>query len=263
MATTYNYTEFTNPINIDEMCCRVSLAKEIETALPNKTFKIIVVGTNVSVIFTNALTIEEETILTNTYNTYNSYSESTFTSIARNWQTNYKDFKLARKELSNELTTRGGFYNLAPLEKKIASRWFIVAISDRNTVHSFSEQITNGIFFHTNSVASRQSRYTAAVVEVYTRLASTDADEVIDDLWEIFTKVNGKQYSRSLAENYIQCGREGTVEGNPDGLFDYVLARANTAFSSSGLKAKLITPNYGTLDELCDRIIDILKNGNY
>ena len=259
----YNYTGFNNPDKIDEFLNKTSLAKEVETALPNKQFVVRIVGTSVVFTFNSELTTEEETTLANTYNSYNSYTETTFISIAKNWKENYVDYKKARAALGTELTIRGGFSNLSTLEKKIASRWFLCVKSDRDTVHTFDEQVTNGYFWHINARISRNNRLDVAIIEVYNRLDSADADNVIDDLWEIFLKINGKQYTRSLAMNYINFGREGTVEGNPEGLFDYILARVGTSFELTGLKAKAITPIHGTLDELCDKIIDILKNGNY
>jgi hypothetical protein len=47
---------------------QIYLAKEIETALPGKTFTICCQGTNCDIVFDVALNTSEETTLTNTVN---------------------------------------------------------------------------------------------------------------------------------------------------------------------------------------------------
>jgi hypothetical protein len=63
---------------------------------------------------------------------------------------------------------------------------------------------------------------------------------------------------------YINLGTEGTVEGDNEGLFDYILSRKNTTWENTGLSKQAYSPK-GMADcqELSNRLIDILKNGNY
>lgn len=179
-----------------------------------------------------------------------------------------KDYKVRRKEIQTRVYTKilgnpDNWDMLTLAEKKIASKYFLVPRVLRDTVHTDLEQNNNGLIFDEESCAVRSQRYKMIKPLLYNRLEMEDANEVIDDMWEIYAKVNGKEYTRSLVENYIMAGREGTLEGDPEGIFDYVLARTGTSFEHTGLLQKGFVTTYGTLQELCNKFIDILKNGNY
>ncbi len=38
----------------------------------------------------------------------------------------------------------------------------------------------------------------------------------------------------NLLELYVRNGREGTLEGDPEGLFDYIEARSSTKYATTG-----------------------------
>jgi len=148
------------------------------------------------------------------------------------------------------MAAAGGFSSLTDDQKALASKWFIVDKADRDTVHTDAEQILNGAEFHKRSVEARRQRELIAVSTIYNRLVKADADEVVDD-------------TNDLVIKYVKRGREGTIEGDPEALFDYIDARVSTGYESTGLRAKNFTPLVGTIGDLADDIMDILKNGNY
>jgi hypothetical protein len=159
------------------------------------------------------------------------------------------DYKMFRSSLATYVAAVG-FANLSVADKTIASSHFVVSKADRDTVHTLTEQIVNGRQFHSLSVECRERRLFAAESELYNQLSKANADIVITDV-----------VSGDLRESYLKYGREGTIEGDPLGIFDYIEARAGTLYAATGLAAKGYTPISGTLAELVTKIMGILKNG--
>jgi len=161
------------------------------------------------------------------------------------------DYKARRKSIIIDVATRG-FSNLNPREKKLASEHFAVAKADRDTVHTMEEQVTFGTKFHIHSIESRDNRRLSAVGEVYNRLTSGT------DQMDLMADVSG------LLEQYVKYGIEGTLEGDIEGLFDYIEGRTGTTWETTGLPSKTgYTIEGMTLTQLKDRLMDILANGNY
>jgi len=161
------------------------------------------------------------------------------------------DYKRFRTSLATYVAAVG-FANLSAADKLVASAHFVVVKADRDTVNTLAEQILNGRVFHSHSVDCRRTRTQCAESELYNQLQKADCDVAITDI-----------VSSGLRDAYVEFGREGTVEGDPEGLFDYIEARAGTAYAATGLAAKGYTPVSGTLAALVTRVMDILKNGNY
>lgn len=172
--------------------------------------------------------------------------------IDLNWQNFYIDYKKARATIAG-LVQASGWDNLSLAEKGIASSWFVVPMELRITVHTISEQIKNGKYFHDQSVISREKRAVAGVSSMYNYLTKSDAFSVVDD-------VVGND---SLIQKYIDYGREGMNEDGMPGLFDYLASRDNSIFSGAGLIYKNITPNGVTTAQLSAAAMNIFKNGNY
>jgi hypothetical protein len=70
--------------------------------------------------------------------------------------------------------------------------------------------------------------------------------------------------STMLYHKYLLFGREGTVEGDPEGLFDYIDSRVGTSYENTGLKNKSISPSgFATVSDFADYLLDIIKYGKY
>ena len=68
----------------------------------------------------------------------------------------------------------------------------------------------------------------------------------------------------NLRESYINYGREGILEGDPEGLFDYIRSQSGSSFEVAGFSSHSYTPvGYANMSEFSVKILDILKNGNY
>lgn len=180
--------------------------------------------------------------------------ETTIANFDLYWTRGGIDFKKARAEIAVLVATTG-FSNLSTDEKEIASKWFTVSKTDRDTVHSQAEQEANGLEYHCRSMSCRNDRITLAETLVYSRLSPADAGEVIGDL-----------RAEQVVDEYIRHGLEGTESGDPEALYDYVEGTTGTKYASGGalpgLAHKGFTPDSGTLADLVTDIMSALKNGS-
>jgi hypothetical protein len=174
--------------------------------------------------------------------------------IDETWKTSYSDYKTARVALYLSMISKGGWENLSPEEKIIASKWFIVGRSERNQVHSTEDQIINGLTYNSNSIRARKQRLTQCMMEVYNRLDDNQIKSVMSTM----------DFSRTTYA-YTEVGMEGVLSGDTvEGLFDYINSTSGTSWSSSGLRTQSYTPvGYDNCSQLSDRLLDILINGNY
>lgn len=180
------------------------------------------------------------------------------------WPVIGRDYKVARTEIfslawAKMLGDPANWDNLTDAEKEISARWFVVPKELRDTVFSTSEQIPLSELFDANSIEARRIRYTKAKYEIYNRLTLAQANTIIQE-----TENSISAATPNLREMYVTYGREGVVEGDPEGLFDYVRSQAGTSFASSGLGDHDYVPvGYADMPSLAAAIFNILKYGIY
>lgn len=162
-----------------------------------------------------------------------------------------KDYKVIRSEIKS-LYQSIQWVNLSTTEKTICANYFIPPKIERDEVYTTEQQIMLGLLFHSNSIDARKTRYAYAAMEVYNRLTKVESEEVINDV-----------VSNNLVEKYISNGVEGTLEGDEEGIFDYVESVTGTSYQSSGLATKSYIPDGMSLTQLIDRIMEILRDGKY
>lgn len=166
-----------------------------------------------------------------------------------------KDYKYIRNEIMVAVWTKilnniNKWNLLTQVEKEIASEWFTVPKVLRDTIHSFNQQIENGKIFDKESTACRINRYNDVRVELFNRLSWENAMELLGEC-------------KLLVESYQQ-GKEGTEEGDGEGLFDYIESRPGTSHENSGLLQKQYqVVGFNTMEEFSIKLMDILKKGNY
>ena len=172
-----------------------------------------------------------------------------------------KDYKYIRKEILI-LAAVIGWSNLSDEEKDKAAEIFAVGLTERNERFTTDEQIINGVNHHKNSMESRSARLTFAQIEIFNRLARQDADIITDEI----SNFN----SFDLAHLYVERGREGTIEGDPEGLFDYIEGSNRTGTSwtdplvNRGFRDKTFPVlGYSNCSDFADRLLEILKDGTY
>lgn len=164
-----------------------------------------------------------------------------------------RDYKFIRARIA-ELFLIAGWSNLSTEQKEICCRYFVVPKTNQDEIFGVSDQVANGVLFNKNAVASRAARINSASSEIRNRLQKSEAVEIMN---EIFT-------SELLYDKYINFGNEGTLEGDGEGLFDYVESRVGTSYENAGLVNKNFTPNgYADMSAFSVHLMDILKNGNY
>jgi hypothetical protein len=87
---------------------------------------------------------------------------------------------------------------------------------------------------------------------MYNRLTKAQSQEIVNDLND----------SKMLAARYMQFGIEGTIEGDVEGLFDYIESRAGTSYATTGFSSKAFIPiGYANMTAFAVRIMEILKLG--
>lgn len=241
-----------NPLHTDDAGISIPLAKDIEVAFSGSGFNVGLCDWEVNVYFDSELTDGEKSLLDDVFVTHRDRAQTQIENINCNWRKLFVDYKKARSVLKDLVWTIG-FDNLSLIEKKIASRWFVVPQDMRNTVHSISQQVANGKVFHDNSVEARKQRADAGTSAMYNYLSTVDAFSVVDDVVNVY----------GLMEKYINYGREGVEEDTLDGLFDYLHSRSGSMYEGSGLLNKNITPIGITLPQLADAAMNIFKNGAY
>jgi len=139
-----------------------------------------------------------------------------------------RDYKFIRDRII-ELFQSIGWTNLTLEEKQICSQYFAVPKSNRNEIYTIEEQIELGSTYNRNSIESRKLRSGKASVEIRNRLIKSESNEILDDVFNV---------SSNMFNTYIENGREGTIEGDPEGLFDYIESRIGTSFEGIGFKNK-------------------------
>lgn len=187
-------------------------------------------------LFENSVKISEQIIIVNTISLWDDYG----------FQYGY-DYKAVRKEIKN-LYLSQGWDNLPDNEKKICCHFFVNTQAERDNIYSFNEQVEQGKKFYEQTVKAREKRLDLAITEVYNRFNWQDINSIIDMTVE-------------LNQLYLKYGREGTLEGNPVGLFDYVRATPGTIYELNGLAVSGFIPAYGNLSDAVNVIMTILQTG--
>jgi hypothetical protein len=256
---TYSYTnnivsgayELNKLTRVDISGNQIFLEDDIRTNFSGSGFLTDYNTTHVHITFDNTLTAEEQNLLSGVVQSNKDFSPSLIKNIHHNWQTLYSDYKAARAAMINEVYQLG-FSNLSLENKKIAAQWFTVGITDRSTVYSLAEQIQFGKAFNVNSTLARQKRFGAAVSEAYNNLQKSETNVIISEC-------------SSLGYMYAHFGKEGTLEGDGVGLFDYIYARSGTPYYSgeAGLINKPYIPYSTTMSGLVDKMMLIFKSGIY
>lgn len=241
-----------NPHRVNEYGEQISIEKDIGDAFGSSGFYVEFFDGVIEVCFDTDLSVPETILLESAVEFHRNYTPSEIEKLNINWSDSYVDYKKARETLKIMVWT-SGFNNLTDVEKKIASKWFVIPQNMRNLVHTMSEQVKNGKSFHNNSVEARTKRADAGVSAMYNYLSTFDAFQVVDDVVNTY----------GLMDKYINYGREGVTEDNLDGIFDYLHSRSGSMYENSGLLNKNITPVGITLQQLADTAMDIFKNGNY
>jgi len=164
-----------------------------------------------------------------------------------------RDYKFIRSRLE-ELFLVAGWSNLSEEEKGICCRYFIVPKINQDEIYGVPDQVANGISFNKNSVASRIARMNRASSEIRNRLQKSECIEIMSEIFG----------SDSLYDKYINFGNEGTLEGDQEGLFDYIESRVGTSYGNTGFVNKNFVPEgYSNMLTFSVYLMDIVKNGNY
>ena len=159
-----------------------------------------------------------------------------------------KDYKKHRKELIEYLTVSGA--SMSQQDLMYATAHFCTPKSIRDQFFTIEEQIELGRDFNRRSIESRRLRWDSASVELFNRL----------DLQEAFAI---GQTLELPAFRYLNYGIEGTTVGDPPGIFDYFMGTSGTPYEVNNFMSTNYVPIGMTLEELQNKILDIVVSGNY
>lgn len=178
------------------------------------------------------------------------------TNIHSFWTYTGRDYKYAKDVMKEHVISLAtdeetGFNALAPQEMGIAAQWSVGAHAQHVSVLGLDNLVMAGQYYSLMTMKSREKRLSRAISEVYNRL--------FDNKETVLTDANND----GLITSFLN-GREGTLQGDAEGLIDYINATASTAYELTGLRAKAWSPEgYTNMNDFCDYLIDILVNGNY
>lgn len=168
------------------------------------------------------------------------------------------DYKLKRAIIQNimyDITGTGltNWMDLTTEERRICCEMFLVPHQLRDEFYTNTQQTELGIIFNNNSVDSRTNRCWIAQSEVFNRLDHATAVEISNDVI----------FESNLRYAYVQIGREYTLKGDPEGLYDYLLNTIGTSYENNGFRSYTPTELYGfdNMIDFSNYLVDILEYG--
>lgn len=162
-----------------------------------------------------------------------------------------KDYKKLRKELVEYVIANGG--NLPTDELMGAAEHFCLPVEVRSLFFDLDTQTKHADAFYQRMRVSRQDRFSAASAEFILRLTFEQTLEVAQDL-----------SAQHHMFNYLELGLEGKMVGDSiDGMYDYMTSYSGSVYSGTGLLNKNWDPYQITLSGLSDRLVAILRDGEY
>jgi len=168
------------------------------------------------------------------------YTDITSISSWHKYGKHYRDYLYTRYEIMVIAATTG-FINLSTEDKELASMYFAVSKTDRDTVSTDAEQQANWNNFVKRAVTCRANRWAEAKGYISYVLSMPDSIDL------------GKS-ADVLSHEYLVYGVEDFASDGVDGLFDWL--EGTSTYVGGGYSAK----SYWTqVDQ--DKIIDILRNG--
>lgn len=175
-----------------------------------------------------------------------------------------RDYKFVRTELMTAVWTKmqmnpANWVLLDNEEKLAAVKMFVVPAELRNTIMTLERQIIYSKQWGLNSIKCREERFNDAIFEVYNRVSLENANIIGFQLKNSVSTTN-----KDLKTSYIEQGVEGTLVGDPEGIFDYLNNTIGTSFENAGFRSFDWLPiGYNNMTELSLTLLNILQNGKY
>jgi hypothetical protein len=171
-----------------------------------------------------------------------------------------KDYRFVRDRIKYLVKELGngdevvGFNALSFPDKLIACEHKLGTQDQRIGVVGIDNTVMLGLQYHSRVSGDRQVRAGYAITELYTRIPD-QAEEVLNDIMTM---------GGNLFITYMFFGREGTLEGDEHaGIMDYMYGRTGTIFEGIGLLQKPWQPIDMTMQQLVDKLYEIVIKGNY
>jgi hypothetical protein len=164
-----------------------------------------------------------------------------------------RDFKFIRSNII-KIVNSTGWVNLSLTEKQIAADYFACSQANQNEIYGIDQQINNGNSFHLKSTESRKLRISKVISQLKNRLTKEECEVILNE-------VVGVNF---LLSKYIDFGEEGTLEGDSEGLFDYIESRPGTLYEFTGFINKSYIPvGFDSMFSFSTFLMLTLKHGDY
>lgn len=157
-----------------------------------------------------------------------------------------KDYKFVRDEIKLLFTTWSAHTSD---EQLVFCKHKIGTQEDRNSRVGVGNAILLSLQYDGNMVDVRQTRLGYAKTEIHSRLPN-DSGDILDT-------------ARDSILDYLIFGREGTVQGDNEGVTDYLNSVVGSGYETTGLSVQSYTPIGMSLTDLIAKVEDIILNGNY
>lgn len=216
---------------------------------PNKSYDRGDLSGNTPFVAVSAVTSPYENI--SSIENWNAYGDRT--------GADYKKYRDAIRDIvKNEYgdgSVEQGFTALTSTQKEIAAKNKIGTHDQRLNTLGFDNMVLTGLDYHNKVSQVREVRMVYATTYVWNSLGIDEATEIMDDVI-----VSGN----NMFITYTFFGREGTAEGDREGITDYFYGRSGTTFENKGMVDKDFEPDgFADMKELTDKVYDVLINGNY
>lgn len=156
-------------------------------------------------------------------------------------------YRKIRRQLIDYVTIHSG--EMTTYELKIAAEHFCLPRDVQLQFLTEDELKQASIIFNRRAIDDRRARYLVLVPYLYNYLTYLQCVEIMNEIVD-----------PDYLFRYIELGVEGTSEGDPAGLFDYVMGTEGTIFEGGGLINKPFTPRGNlTMTDIANNIMSVLK----
>ena len=157
-------------------------------------------------------------------------------------------YRTLRRKLINYTIANSSI--MTPEQLKEAASNFAVPVEVRNMFLSADEQVKLGEIFNFLACQDRQCRIDRITSFLMNYLTYAQVLELAVDI---------KNYG-DLVSQYILYGSEGTTEGDPPALFDYIESTPGTPYENTGVASKNFIPQHEiTLAQLIQKVMGVLR----
>lgn len=181
------------------------------------------------------------------------------------------DFLQVRSRIVDEINIKGGWTGLTNTEKDVCITYCALA-----TGVSINDDNMNKVIYLTTTKGLSQPQAMGYLLQAFAQYNSKEIEccskritssRLFETIGMFLSTSDGADFvkiTQNLAYLYQRHAIMGVNEGvSGEGLFDFIQSTPGTQYEFAGLAQQGYTINNGTITDLINGIMDVLKNGNY